>query len=183
MAVLGYTTDFNVTQNNYPDLLSSNGNGNGGIIIQYKERPIAILVSEKFFTQSHPDLVMQMAHFSLEGITEQKLTETFMKETIIKLRDQLEDGFQMDISTLGKVILVRLDLLDLEAFCRPSKSPSDASDNLLSSSLDVTPKHSSCAIFPDEVDESTKYREGAVKKVQVNAYERDSKARQRCIDY
>lgn len=35
--------------------------------------------------------------------------------------------------------------------------------------------------FPDEVDETTVFREGAVCKVSVNAYERNPQARQRCI--
>ncbi len=37
--------------------------------------------------------------------------------------------------------------------------------------------------FPDEVDESGSYYEGSVRRVSVNAYERDSKARQKCIEY
>jgi 5-methylcytosine-specific restriction endonuclease McrA len=37
--------------------------------------------------------------------------------------------------------------------------------------------------FPDEVDANEKYFEGAVRRVSVNAYERDSKARQKCIEY
>lgn len=36
--------------------------------------------------------------------------------------------------------------------------------------------------FPDEVDSAQKFREGAVRQVSVNAYERDPKARQKCID-
>lgn len=36
--------------------------------------------------------------------------------------------------------------------------------------------------FPDEVDESGSYYEGSVRRVSVNAYERDSKARQKCIE-
>jgi len=45
----------------------------------------------------------------------------------------------------------------------------------------VTPESSSSVTFPDEVDETTALREGAVCKVLVNAYERNPKARQRCI--
>jgi predicted HNH restriction endonuclease len=37
--------------------------------------------------------------------------------------------------------------------------------------------------FPDELDSSEIFREGAVRQVSVNAYERDPKARQKCIDY
>lgn len=37
-------------------------------------------------------------------------------------------------------------------------------------------------IYPDEIDYARTYKEGAVKKVTVNAYERNSKARQECID-
>ena len=37
--------------------------------------------------------------------------------------------------------------------------------------------------FPDEVDPTERFREGAVRQVSVNAYERDLKARQKCIDY
>lgn len=37
--------------------------------------------------------------------------------------------------------------------------------------------------FPDEVDLVQTFREGAVRQVSVNAYEREPKARQKCIDY
>lgn len=37
--------------------------------------------------------------------------------------------------------------------------------------------------FPEEVDSAEVFREGAVRQVSVNAYERDRKARQRCTDY
>ncbi|MBA3572166.1 MAG: HNH endonuclease [Pyrinomonadaceae bacterium] len=37
--------------------------------------------------------------------------------------------------------------------------------------------------FPDEVDRSGHYPEGAVKQILVNAYERNSAARQACIDH
>ena len=37
--------------------------------------------------------------------------------------------------------------------------------------------------FPDEVDSVQTFREGAVRQVSVNAYEREPKARQKCIDY
>jgi len=37
--------------------------------------------------------------------------------------------------------------------------------------------------FPDEVDLTEIFREGAVRQVAVNAYERDPKAQQKCIDY
>jgi len=37
--------------------------------------------------------------------------------------------------------------------------------------------------FPDEVDAVQTFREGAVRQVSVNAYEREPKARQKCIDY
>lgn len=38
-------------------------------------------------------------------------------------------------------------------------------------------------VFPDEVTSEEVFREGAVRQVSVNAYERDPKARQKCIDY
>lgn len=38
-------------------------------------------------------------------------------------------------------------------------------------------------VFPDEVDLTKIFREGAVRQVTVNAYERDPKARQKCIDH
>lgn len=38
-------------------------------------------------------------------------------------------------------------------------------------------------LFPDEIDEATIFREGAKRQVTVNAYERDSRARQRCIQH
>lgn len=38
-------------------------------------------------------------------------------------------------------------------------------------------------VFPDEIDLTQEFREGAVRKVSVNAYERDPKARQKCIDH
>jgi hypothetical protein len=37
--------------------------------------------------------------------------------------------------------------------------------------------------FPDEVDAGKNYYEGAVRRVSVNAYERDSNARQKCIEH
>jgi len=37
--------------------------------------------------------------------------------------------------------------------------------------------------FSDEVDLPEKFREGTIHQIHVNAYERDSKARQKCIDY
>jgi len=36
--------------------------------------------------------------------------------------------------------------------------------------------------YPDEVNSTTEYVEGAVKKVTINAYERNMKARRRCIE-
>lgn len=47
----------------------------------------------------------------------------------------------------------------------------------------VTPDSSLSATFPDEVDETAVFREGAVCRVSVNAYERNPQARQRCIAY
>ncbi|RFP59640.1 MAG: HNH endonuclease [Limnothrix sp. CACIAM 69d] len=38
-------------------------------------------------------------------------------------------------------------------------------------------------LFPNEVDSEQIFREGAVRQVIVNAYERDPNARQKCIDY
>lgn len=38
-------------------------------------------------------------------------------------------------------------------------------------------------IFPDEVDLTQEFREGAATEILVNSYERDLKARQKCIDY
>ena len=37
--------------------------------------------------------------------------------------------------------------------------------------------------FPDEVDTVQTFREGAVRQVLINAFEREPKARQKCIDY
>ena len=45
----------------------------------------------------------------------------------------------------------------------------------------VKPKSDRSAVFPDEVDETTTFREGAVCKVSVNAYERSPQARRHCI--
>jgi len=39
------------------------------------------------------------------------------------------------------------------------------------------------SLYPDEVDESDRFREGSTKKVVVNRYERDSKARKACVDH
>jgi 5-methylcytosine-specific restriction enzyme A len=47
----------------------------------------------------------------------------------------------------------------------------------------VTPEDSSSVMFPEEVDETQVFREGAVCKVSVNAYERSPQARQECIDH
>jgi hypothetical protein len=41
----------------------------------------------------------------------------------------------------------------------------------------------SAVIFPDEVKVGEIYREGAVRRVEVNAYERDPAARKRCIEH
>ncbi len=38
-------------------------------------------------------------------------------------------------------------------------------------------------IFPDEVDSSEVFREGAVRQVSINAYERNTVARKKCIEY
>jgi hypothetical protein len=38
-------------------------------------------------------------------------------------------------------------------------------------------------VFPDEVDQSQTYFEGAVRRVSVNAYERNTDARAKCIDH
>ena len=38
------------------------------------------------------------------------------------------------------------------------------------------------AVYPDDIDPQKSYVEGACKKVTVNAYERDPKARQKCLD-
>jgi HNH endonuclease len=42
---------------------------------------------------------------------------------------------------------------------------------------------SAARIFPDEVNSEETFREGVVRQVSVNAYERDPKARQKCIEY
>jgi 5-methylcytosine-specific restriction enzyme A len=39
------------------------------------------------------------------------------------------------------------------------------------------------ALYPDEVDAGTEYREGAVVRVSVNAYERNPSARRACIEH
>lgn len=38
-------------------------------------------------------------------------------------------------------------------------------------------------LIPEEVDAGQKLREGAVRQIQVNAYERDREARRRCLEY
>ena len=38
-------------------------------------------------------------------------------------------------------------------------------------------------LFPDEIDSAEIFREGAVRQVAVNAYERDPRARQKCIEH
>jgi len=49
--------------------------------------------------------------------------------------------------------------------------------------LQVQESVTTTRFFPDEVDSVQKFREGAVRQVSVNAYEREPKARQKCIDY
>lgn len=51
------------------------------------------------------------------------------------------------------------------------------------SRLQVQESVTTTRFFPDEVDSVQTFREGAVRQVSVNAYERDPKARQKCIDY
>lgn len=51
------------------------------------------------------------------------------------------------------------------------------------SPLQVQESVTTTRFFPDEVDSVQTFREGAVRQVSVNAYERDPKARQKCIDY
>lgn len=51
------------------------------------------------------------------------------------------------------------------------------------SRLQIQESVTATQLFPDEVDSSEIFREGAVRKISVNAYERDPKARQKCIDY
>ncbi|MEG4286924.1 HNH endonuclease [Microcoleus sp. A006_D1] len=48
--------------------------------------------------------------------------------------------------------------------------------------LQVQESVTTTRFFPDEVDSVQTFREGAVRQVLVNAYERDPKARQKCID-
>ena len=45
----------------------------------------------------------------------------------------------------------------------------------------VTPNSAVLKIFPDEVKKTEIFREGAVRQILVNAYERNSQARQQCI--
>ncbi|QOV22872.1 HNH endonuclease [Anabaenopsis elenkinii] len=47
----------------------------------------------------------------------------------------------------------------------------------------VSKEAGSDAIFPDEVSPQERFYEGAVHKVSVNAYERDRKAREKCISH
>ena len=47
----------------------------------------------------------------------------------------------------------------------------------------IIPDEEITAIFPDEINSTQEFREGAIRKVLVNAYERDPKARQKCIDH
>ena len=49
--------------------------------------------------------------------------------------------------------------------------------------LQVQESVTTTRLFPDEVDAVQTFREGAVRQVSVNAYEREPKARQKCIDY
>ncbi|MEG4840385.1 HNH endonuclease [Microcoleus sp. B9-D4] len=49
--------------------------------------------------------------------------------------------------------------------------------------LQVQESVTTTRFFPDEVDAVQTFREGAVRQVSVNAYEREPKARQKCIDY
>lgn len=49
--------------------------------------------------------------------------------------------------------------------------------------LQVQESVTNTRFFPDEVDAVETFREGAVRQVSVNAYEREPKARQKCIDY
>ena len=49
--------------------------------------------------------------------------------------------------------------------------------------LQVQESVTTTRFFPDEVDSVQTFREGAVRQVSVNAYEREPKARQKCIDY
>ncbi|MBD1883991.1 HNH endonuclease [Microcoleus vaginatus] len=51
------------------------------------------------------------------------------------------------------------------------------------SPLQVQESVTTTRFFPDEVDSVQTFREGAVRQVSVNAYEREPKARQKCIDY
>ncbi len=51
------------------------------------------------------------------------------------------------------------------------------------SPLQVQESVTTTRFFPDEVDAVQTFREGAVRQVSVNAYEREPKARQKCIDY
>ncbi|MEG3897838.1 MULTISPECIES: HNH endonuclease [unclassified Microcoleus] len=51
------------------------------------------------------------------------------------------------------------------------------------SPLQVQESVTTTKFFPDEVDLVQTFREGAVRQVSVNAYEREPKARQKCIDY
>lgn len=51
------------------------------------------------------------------------------------------------------------------------------------SPLQVQESVTTTRFFPDEVDSVQTFREGAVRQVSVKAYERDPKARQKCIDY
>jgi HNH endonuclease len=49
--------------------------------------------------------------------------------------------------------------------------------------LQIQESMATIKFFPNEVDSAEKFIEGSVKRVSVNAYERDPKARQKCIDY
>src|SRR4028118_1266894 len=49
--------------------------------------------------------------------------------------------------------------------------------------LQVQESVTTTRFFPDEVDSVQTFREEAVRQVSVNAYEREPKARQKCIDY
>ena len=47
----------------------------------------------------------------------------------------------------------------------------------------VTSKNPVLRVFPDEVNETEIFQEGAVRQILVNAYERSPQARQKCIDH
>lgn len=88
----------------------------GGIVLQFDEIPIAILVSEEFFIQNDKSGLVDVAYVPLEGLGAQESIDLFMKAIVIQLKERLSPAFILEVQSLGRIAVVRLDLLDLKAF-------------------------------------------------------------------